>query len=109
MDFEQAWLLLEKAAAIGDGLSREEVIIGLELGIYRLWQTPNSAALTAEEGQIIRIGLAGGNLAELKTIEKQITEYAKSQNFTNVEIVGRPGWERELNYDRVAVVLRKNI
>lgn len=109
MDFERAWRLLEEAAVIGDGLTREEVTTGLELGIYRLWQSPNSAALTAEEGRTIRIGLAGGDLAELKTIEEQITDYAKSQNFTNVEIVGRPGWERELNYDRVAVVLRKNI
>jgi len=36
--------------------------------------------------------------------------YAKEHGFTNVEIIGRPGWERVLKgYDRAAVLLRKQI
>lgn len=109
MDFNQAWGLLSKASRIGDGLSKEEALAGIYAGEFHLWTGRQSAALSAEEGKTIRIGLAGGELAELKEIEKQICEYAKCNGFTNVEIVGRPGWERELGYDRVAVVMRKNI
>ena len=69
-----------------------------------------SAAVTCDFGESLRIGLAGGNLDELKELEKEICSFAKEQNYRFVEIIGRPGWERELtDYKRTAVLLRKEL
>ena len=108
--FENIWDVLKEAAKIGDGLKMEEAYEGLQSGLFRLWVYGGSAALTAEEGSTLRIGLAAGDMGDMFVIEERIINYARDNGFTSVEIVGRPGWERVLTgYDRVAVVLRKTI
>ena len=69
-----------------------------------------AAAVCTVMGRVMRIGLAGGELAALKEIETQIVEFAREKGCSAVEIIGRPGWERALNnYKRTAVLLRKDI
>jgi len=110
MTFEQAWPLLEEAANIGDFVTKEETIEGLRSGAFSLFTREKSAAVTADMWPTLRIGLAGGDMSELLEIEEEIVVYAKEHGFTNVEIIGRPGWERVLKgYDRAAVLLRKQI
>ncbi len=110
MDFDDAWALLGNAAAIGDHLTREEAIEGLGNGAFVLFTRDHSAALSAHCNGFLRTGLAGGDLSELRDIEREIDLYARSFGYPFVEIVGRPGWERVLpGYRRVAVVLRKEL
>ena len=43
-------------------------------------------------------------------IEKEITNYAITNGYKRVEIMGRPGWEKALKgYDKVAVLLRREL
>jgi hypothetical protein len=46
----------------------------------------------------------------LKSLEKKIIKYAKEKKYKCVDILGRIGWEKELEgYKRKAVLLRKEI
>jgi hypothetical protein len=104
------WDLLEPATEGFECVDREEVQRGLDEGMFTLFEGLESAAVTCDFGDSLRIGLAGGNLQELKQIEEEICDFAKARNFRFVEIIGRPGWERELpDYKRTAVLLRKEL
>ena len=110
MNLDDAWPLLAKAAAVGDHASKEDVEKGIENGSFMLFSREESAALVMRCNGYLRIGMAGGNMAEMLDMELEITEYAKHSGCRFVEIVGRPGWERALEgYKRVAVVLRKEL
>ena len=110
MDFERAWPLLQSAAVLGDSLSKEEAIEGLRNGTFALFTREHAAALSANMGNFLRVGLAGGDLSELIDIEAEIFEYAEQNGYQAVEIVGRPGWERVLEgYEKIAVILRKPV
>ncbi len=110
LSFDEAWPRLNKAAGIGDEITKEEAEDGLRDGTFSFFSRDNSAALVAAYGGALRIGIAGGDLGELLEIEKEMLEYAKQNHFSYVDIIGRPGWERVLpNYDRVAVLLRKQV
>ena len=110
MTFEQAWALLEDAAAVGDHVSKGEVIEGIASGRFVLFTRQRSAALAAHCNGFLRVGLAGGEMSEMLEIEEEVARYARSYGYPFVEIVGRPGWERALpDYRRLAVVLRKDL
>ena len=104
------WELLAPATEGFECVTRDEVQKGLDEGEFILFEGVESAAVTCAFGASLRIGLAGGNLLELKKIEEEICDFAKARNFRFVEIIGRPGWERELSdYKRTAVLLRKEL
>jgi hypothetical protein len=107
---DYVWELLASATEAFEDVGREEVEQGLDEGTFTLFEGLESAAVTCAFGDSLRIGLAGGNLTELKQIEEEICDFAKARNFRFVEIIGRPGWERELpDYKRTAVLLRKEL
>tara|TARA_R110002020_G_scaffold249794_1_gene463810 strand:+ start:742 stop:1089 length:348 start_codon:yes stop_codon:yes gene_type:complete len=107
---DHVWELLAPATVAYEDVGREEVEQGLSEGTFTLFESPKSAAVTCAFGDSLRIGLAGGNLQELKQIEEEICAFAKARNYRFVEIIGRPGWERELtDYKRTAVLLRKEL
>ena len=98
------WDLLLPATEGFECVDREEVQQGLDEGMFTLFEGLESAAVTCAFGDSLRVGLAGGNLEELKHIEEEICDFAKARNFRFVEIIGRPGWERELpDYKLTAV------
>lgn len=108
LSFEEAWPKLNEAAGIGDEITKEEAILGLRDGTFSFFSREKSAALVAAYGDALRIGIAGGDLDELKEIETEVHEYARQMGFKYIDIIGRPGWERVLpGYNRVAVLLRK--
>lgn len=75
-----------------------------------LFTRKDAAALTVSQWPVLRIGLGGGDLAELLEIEKEIHEYALQKGFQDMEILGRPGWLRALDgYDQIAVLMRKPV
>jgi len=110
MDFDQAWELLKDAVVISDHIEKEEVENGLKAGSFKLFFHQNSVALIVHQNGFLRVGLAGGVMEDLLVIEKDVCEYAKCRGDKFIEIISRPGWERALeNYQRVAVVLRKEL
>jgi|TARA_R110000796_G_scaffold74431_2_gene167498 hypothetical protein len=107
---DQTWRFLEPSTENFESVTKDEVQAGLESGDFALFESPKSAAVTCAYGKSLRIGLAGGDLEELKEIEKEICNFAKSREFRFIEIIGRPGWERELtDYKRTAVLLKKEL
>lgn len=109
-EVEFAWPLLENTAAVGDNITKQDVVDGLMEGRFSLILRPASAALLSHGEGFLRIGLAGGVMEEMHSIEKEAVEYAKALDYKYIEIIGRSGWERELlGYKRVAVVLRKEL
>ena len=107
---DHVWELLAPATEEFESLDREDLDRGIHDGDYVLFEGLESAAVTCSYGDSLRIGLAGGNLQELKHIEKEICDFAKARNYRFIEIIGRPGWERELtDYKRTAVLLRKEL
>ena len=110
LDLDNAWPLLEEAAQMGDGIKYAEVKEALNNGEFAFFSREHSAAITASDGDTLRIGLAGGDLNELFEIEKEITNYAIVNGYKRVELMGRPGWEKALKgYDKVAVLLRREL
>ena len=53
--------------------------------------------------------LAGGDLGELRKIEKRVSENAKKNGCTQASIIGRRGWGKTLGYDEMATVMTRNL
>jgi len=107
---DEIWDVLEPAAKIGDKATREDIEAGLQKGEYHLFTKNKSAAVTAAIKNSLRVGLAGGNLEDLKDIEQDIVQYAKERYFNCIDILGREGWEKAFTgYEKKAVLLRKVI
>ena len=107
---DEMWGILAPSTEAYEDLQRKDVESGLLSGEFMLFRSPNSLAVTCAYGKSLRIGLAGGDLEELLDIEEEICSYARTNGFTRVEIIGRPGWERMLyGYRRTAVLLRKEL
>lgn len=78
------------------------------------WPLEKSAVVTQvhahPNGRVLRIWLAGGDLDELLHFFPAVDEYAREQGCVQVEIEGRPGWERVLpGYEKRWVVLVKEL
>lgn len=83
-------------------------------GKMQFWPGKGSAVVTEvaiyPRVKAVRIFLAGGDLSELKEIEKSICEWARDIGAGRVEIAGRPGWERALDgYARASTWLAKDL
>ena len=107
---DEMWERLQPATEPFEGVERDDVELGLIRGDYKLFSSGNSVAIVSPFNNILRIGLAGGEIKELLTIEKEINQYALKEGFTTLEIIGRAGWEKVLHgCERVAVMLRKDV
>ena len=107
---DRIWKLLEPATAIADNVTKQEVEQGLNDGTYQIFMDEKSVVITVGYKDSLRIGLAGGELNSLKILEKKIIKYAKEKKYKCVDILGRIGWEKELEgYKRKAVLLRKEL
>jgi hypothetical protein len=107
---DYVWDLLLPSTENFESVDRQDVELGLDNGSFTLFQGERSAAVTCAYGESLRIGLAGGDLEELKEIEEKICSFAKDNEFRFIEIIGRPGWEKALtDYKKTAVLLRKEL
>lgn len=78
------------------------------------WPLERSAVVTQIHehpcGRVLRIWLAGGDLAEIIGYLPAADVYAREQNCIAVEVEGRPGWERFLEgYEKRRVILVKDL
>jgi len=107
---DKVWKLLEPATAIADNVTKQEVEQGLNDGTYQIFMDEKSVVITVGYKDSLRIGLAGGELNSLKSLEKKIIKYAKEKKYKYVDILGIMGWEKALKgYKKQAVLLRKEV
>jgi hypothetical protein len=60
-------------------------------------------------GRQLHYWLAGGDLNELREIEKRVSEDAKNNGCIQASIVGRRGWGKTLGYKEMATVMTRNL
>ena len=107
---DKIWKILEPAIESTYEVTRKQLEKMIESGEYQLFKKDNSAIITAHHGQVLRIGVGGGNLVTIKEITKRIEKYAKKRKYKYIDILGRKGWEKVLDgYNKKAVLLRKEI
>ena len=107
---DKVWKVLEPAIESTYEVTREQLEKMIESKEYQLFKKDNSAIITAHHGQVLRIGVGGGNLITIKEITKKIEKYAKKRNYKYIDILGRKGWEKVLDgYNKKAVLMRKEI
>jgi hypothetical protein len=107
---DKIWKILEPAIKGLGEITREQLEEMLKTGDYKLFTKQESAIITSHQGEILRIGIGGGRLGNIKEITKRIEKYAKKRKYKYIDILGRKGWERALDgYNKKAVLLRKEI
>ncbi|MEC9266706.1 MAG: hypothetical protein VX464_11655 [Pseudomonadota bacterium] len=93
-----------------EGFTREWLAVQFEAGSAFLFGEGRSCAVVFPRGTLLRIGLGGGDLDELRGIEARIEKFARANGFLRLEIIGRRGWSRVLpGYEEAAVILRKEL
>jgi hypothetical protein len=114
-DFQRSWPHLKKALRLTGGThTKRDIFDGVAVGDFQLWPGRRSAALTEvikyPQMRAVRIFLAGGQLDELKKVERNITAWAKEIDATRIEIAGRRGWLRSLDdYQETCTWMHKEI
>ena len=106
---KEAWLksrkyILEALEQGIDSHREKDVFYAIARGDAQLWTGQKSACVTEivtyPNFKMIRFWLGGGNLEELKEMEKPICEWAKSIGCKKSMILGRKGWSRIKHEDR---------
>ena len=99
----------------GGECSLADVYEGISTGTYALMGGKASALVlepvTHKSGKrVLNFFLAGGDLQELKEMERQVCEWARVGGFDSVAIFGRRGWLKRLDgYTEQAVYMEKKI
>ena len=105
--WEQLFPTIEKGQEF---ITREDLEKGIENNTYQLFKDDNCSLVTASHLDILRIGIAGGNLQSIIKITEKVEKYAKKRKYKYIDILGRKGWEKVLNgYKKEKVILRKEI
>ena len=52
---------------------------------------------------------AGSGMNDWVSLMSEFEDWAKEQDCKAVEVIGRPGWERVLGWERIHVVVRKTL
>ena len=105
--WEQLFPTIEKGQEF---ITRKDLEKGIENNTYQLFKDDNCSLVTASHLKTLRIGIAGGKLESIIKITEKVEKYAKNRQYTNIEIVGRAGWEKVLSgYKKQEVILRKEI
>ena len=91
----------------------DDVLQMVEDGKAQLHVGNRCAVVTQEmdfpAGRQLHYWLAGGDLKELKEIEKRVSENAKKNGCTQASIIGRRGWGKTLGFDEMATVMARNL
>lgn len=87
--------------------SEDDILLGIAKGEYQFWAGERSAVVTRinryPNWTSVCFFLAGGDLEELKTMEREITQAAKDIGIQRSEVIGRNGWGGALpEYQRIA-------
>ncbi len=91
----------------------EDVLQMVEDGKVSLHVGDRCAVVTQEmefpAGRQLHYWLAGGDLDELREIEKRVSDDAKQSGCTSASIIGRRGWAKALGYDEMATVMARKL
>lgn len=92
----------------------EDIVYLVRKRTAQFWPGKNCAVITELVDtpglRYCGIWLAGGELEELKEVERNIALWAREQGARKVIIRGRPGWEKVLEgYRRAYVALEKDL
>lgn len=95
------------------GLPIEQVRAEIEAGRAHLWPGQRSAAvcglLTPLGIREYHVWLAGGDLGELRQMERSAEQYARAINCERLIIHGRKGWRRALAGYEQSPAIRKEL
>ena len=112
-DFEFARPFIKEALKhSGDMHTLRQVLEKLKNGQAELFVGKKSAVVTQSlsNGTHLHFWLAGGDLEELKKIERGVTRTAKQRGFKKATIAGRRGWLRSLtDYSEAATLMVKTL
>ena len=106
---KEAWLKSRKyiLEALDRGIdthTEKDIYYAITRNDAQLWTGKKSACVTEivtyPKYKMLRFLLGGGDLEELKEMEKPICEWAKSIGCKKSMIMGRKGWSRVKDKDR---------
>lgn len=92
----------------------DEIFAGVMRGELQLWVGNHSAGITEvvtyPRCKAVRIFLAGGDLEEMKHMERVLSEGARELGFDRIEIGGRRGFLRALvGYEELCTYVMKEL
>ena len=114
-EFNDSWPHLKKALRLTGGThTKRDIFDGIAVGDFQLWPGRRSAALTEvvkyPQIRAVRVFLAGGQLDELKKVERSISKWAQDIGARRIEIAGRRGWVRALDdYNETCTWMHKEL
>lgn len=115
-EFLRVWPFLAKAIlAFGPTHTEGHVWAALEAKHAQLWTTENAAFVSEIKvwptGFKEAVGwLAGGNMAELLTLQPQFENWAREAGCARVRMISRLGWSRVMtDYSPHGVYLTKDL
>lgn len=108
---------IERALAYSGGTHTfDDVAAGVFAGRFLLWPAGSSVVVTEwhtfPQKRVLHVFLAGGEMAEVLSIETRLTEFARQHGATALTLSGRPGWVRALRdrgWEQHLVQVKKEI
>lgn len=100
LDFERVAPYLQEALGYtGNTHTLDDVRRGIADGLLQLWPAPTSAIVTElitypTGVKVVNFFLAGGNMAEVKSLYHIVLQWARAEGCTRASFTGRRGWER---------------
>lgn len=117
--WEQVSPILVKSLQYADGkYSLESIKRALLRRDMQLWMYVRDGIKACGVTQVLKypekkvcvvMFAAGEALSEWINFDSLIEEWARDNQCDAIEIYGRPGWERVLGWERIHVVIRKNL
>ncbi len=106
--------LLKALELCGGVFTERDIVDGLVCGEYQMFERRNAAVIVSvqdyPQSRSVHIFLAGGDLADLIVMEKDVIEWGRTKNCDRVEWSGRRGWLRKLKgYTELCTVACKEI
>ncbi len=94
--------------------TEDDVIIMILAGKLKLWEGQRSAMLTEfsqfPRMKVLNVFIGGGDLDELREMEKQLVAHARENGCTRITGCGRLGWTKSLpGYEPGGYFMRKDI
>lgn len=116
-EFDRCWpWLLAAVQHGGSHHTRESVWQGILEGRFQFWPGRASAAVTHIDvfptGNVFRLWLVGGDLAEVLEHEPGLAEWAKAKGCVSIELSGRRGWVKTLapfGYEPSAITMSRRL
>lgn len=117
-EFKRCRAWLESALEYADGtFNIIDVADGIAKGNMQLWPADKAAAVTQiityPRKKVLHAFLMGGEMEDVKKLEKAAVLWAKTQQCHAITLTGRPGWSKsflkEVGYENAHISMTKEI